>query len=393
MPAAEIFVPETNDTMARNRGRMDLSWQMNYAGLLFIKPVRSRNTYGSKPSVAGGKPAFICQDAQALATEGFVFMSTSKLQRRVSELLSIHLGQFTIRENIRPDWLLGPNGERLELDFYIEELGIAIEVQGQQHYVYVPYFHGDYDGFRRRLILDRTKKEICEEFDIRLVEIENESSSLDLILSLKLPTMPSSPTVEIDETTTAVIDRLKLKIEKTTKAIHTYDHNVAGIKRREMGDRIKAGHDQCRDLVANHYRSILNTLGEIDTCKILEFVKKTNEYVESINAERLAKRAAKRIRKEKGAKERGVRRENKMLFDGKPSPRVRKQAHKLSVDPVSLFCFRVWGGEREHVISIDANGFICDCEAFVFCGTKVCSHIASVKLYINGLLNNPGGAK
>jgi hypothetical protein len=49
--------------------------------------------------------------------------------------------QYRIRENYRPDWLLSSNITKLELDFYIEELKIGVEVQGEQHYKFVEFFH------------------------------------------------------------------------------------------------------------------------------------------------------------------------------------------------------------------------------------------------------------
>jgi len=97
-------------------------------------------------------------------------MATSKLQREVSRLLSIYLGKYTIRENLRPDWLRF-DGERLELDFYIEELSAAIEVQGEQHYHFVPIFHHDQDGFKKLLASDQQKKRTCDELGIKLFEI------------------------------------------------------------------------------------------------------------------------------------------------------------------------------------------------------------------------------
>ena len=105
-------------------------------------------------------------------TQGLVFIvSTSKLQRQVSNLLSTHLGQFTIRENYRPDWLSTQHG-RLELDFYIEELETAIEVQGRQHYVYTPHFHSEENGFVAQLERDAAKSRVCRQRGVKLIEID-----------------------------------------------------------------------------------------------------------------------------------------------------------------------------------------------------------------------------
>jgi len=57
-------------------------------------------------------------------------MATSKLQRKFGDLLDINFPQYRIRENYRPDWLISSDDTWLELDFYIEDLKIAYEVQG-----------------------------------------------------------------------------------------------------------------------------------------------------------------------------------------------------------------------------------------------------------------------
>lgn len=106
--------------------------------------------------------------------KGAFCMSTSKLQRYVSRQLSIHIGGYTIRENIRPEWLIADDGARLELDFYIEELSAAIEVQGAQHYTFVEKFHGDYAGFQKRIKYDCAKRKTCIERGIKLYEVSNQ---------------------------------------------------------------------------------------------------------------------------------------------------------------------------------------------------------------------------
>jgi len=115
-------------------------------------------------------------------------MATSKLQRQVSALLSVHLGQYTIRENHRPEWLEG-----LELDFYIEELDVGIEVQGQQHYAYTPHFHTSYADYLDLRDRDSRKAELCQCNEIKLFYIHHGRDILPLIEQLDDITLPQKP--------------------------------------------------------------------------------------------------------------------------------------------------------------------------------------------------------
>ena len=112
-------------------------------------------------------------------------MATSKLQRQASHLLSVHFGQHTIRENHRPDWLDG-----LELDFYIEELRVGIEVQGRQHYEYTPIFHKSYGAFLEQQERDEQKAILCFRQGVTLYEIREAVEILSIIeqiLNIQLP--------------------------------------------------------------------------------------------------------------------------------------------------------------------------------------------------------------
>lgn len=57
------------------------------------------------------------QPATSVPERQEFFVSSSKMQSRVSEFLSVHFGGYTIRENYKPDWLIVDEGGRLELDF------------------------------------------------------------------------------------------------------------------------------------------------------------------------------------------------------------------------------------------------------------------------------------
>jgi hypothetical protein len=66
-------------------------------------------------------------------------------------------------ENHRPDWLFG-----MELDFYFEDLKLAVEFQGGQHFTPVHGYRNLFDQRRR----DTAKKRICKERGIALLRIE-----------------------------------------------------------------------------------------------------------------------------------------------------------------------------------------------------------------------------
>lgn len=123
-------------------------------------------------------------------------MSTSRMQQKTSWFLSTHFGRYRIEENKRPDWLITNRGERLELDFYIEDLFLAIEVQGEQHYRFIPFFHKTYDGFRDRLRRDQIKANLCSKAGITLIEIydEDDLEQLYQYLPAEDPEVSSEPT-------------------------------------------------------------------------------------------------------------------------------------------------------------------------------------------------------
>lgn len=74
----------------------------------------------------------------------------------------------------RPQWLLNPETNKsLELDGYCEELKIAFEYNGIQHYEYTDHFHrGDLANFEKQQRRDALKKELCEKNNIKLYVID-----------------------------------------------------------------------------------------------------------------------------------------------------------------------------------------------------------------------------
>lgn len=105
---------------------------------------------------------------------------TSRLEAYLSKELYTRFGQYSIRQNYRPDWL-----DDLELDFYIDELKLAAEVQGAQHYSFIEFFHRDAKTFEDQKQRDANKRYLCRVHKIELIEIDTEKDA-DLFVSLVL---------------------------------------------------------------------------------------------------------------------------------------------------------------------------------------------------------------
>lgn len=58
----------------------------------------------------------------------------------------------------------------------MEELAIAVEVQGAQHYVFSPPFHATYDDFISQVRRDEEKRAICERDSITLIYVDNDET-------------------------------------------------------------------------------------------------------------------------------------------------------------------------------------------------------------------------
>lgn len=73
---------------------------------------------------------------------------------------------------VRPDFLHNQvTGKCLELDIFNEDLKLAVEYSGQQHYKYTPYFHKSYETFLNQRYRDEMKKVKCQEAGIKLIEV------------------------------------------------------------------------------------------------------------------------------------------------------------------------------------------------------------------------------
>jgi hypothetical protein len=71
----------------------------------------------------------------------------------------------------RPEWLKNNSGCKLELDGYCEELGIAFEHQGEQHYTDVKFFSKKEYNLKNRIANDKIKAKLCKDNGIILIKI------------------------------------------------------------------------------------------------------------------------------------------------------------------------------------------------------------------------------
>lgn len=62
---------------------------------------------------------------------------------------------------------------KLKFDFYIEELNLCIEINGLQHYKFVPYFHRKIKSFELQQLKDSIKRKFCESKKINLLEFDS----------------------------------------------------------------------------------------------------------------------------------------------------------------------------------------------------------------------------
>jgi hypothetical protein len=87
--------------------------------------------------------------------------------------------QFNVKQFLEKYWKsdmvfeeLPLAGSRMSFDFYNATQNIAIEVQGQQHTKYTPFFHGKAkSNFLGQIRRDNDKQKYCEINKIKLIEV------------------------------------------------------------------------------------------------------------------------------------------------------------------------------------------------------------------------------
>lgn len=84
-------------------------------------------------------------------------------------------------ESVRPDWLRNPlTGRNLELDCYNDTLKLALEYNGQQHYIFTPRFHKDEYDLELQIYRDELKQSLCDQNGVTLIIVPYTISKQEL---------------------------------------------------------------------------------------------------------------------------------------------------------------------------------------------------------------------
>lgn len=97
----------------------------------------------------------------------------SKYHLRARKLLKEIYHSYRILEEVKlPGSTASHRRSVLYLDFFIPNLRLGIEVHGQQHYEYSPFFHKNKAAFLKAQSRDEDKLKWCELNDIELVVLK-----------------------------------------------------------------------------------------------------------------------------------------------------------------------------------------------------------------------------
>lgn len=124
------------------------------------------------------KPIVLSQSAQKDNKE------TKKITESIGEkICRNHLNKRLRKEfvKIKPDFLKNPITKcNLELDCFCEELKLALEYNGKQHYEFIPKFHKNMAELYSQKYRDEMKKRLCVENGIDLIEVPYTVKHVDI---------------------------------------------------------------------------------------------------------------------------------------------------------------------------------------------------------------------
>jgi hypothetical protein len=95
----------------------------------------------------------------------------------VRDLIKDIFSGYNIYEEVKLPGSVDPSKKSvLYLDFFIPNVNIAIEIHGEQHFKYIPFFHKTKAGFLQHKARDQKKAQWCEINNITLIELRWDES-------------------------------------------------------------------------------------------------------------------------------------------------------------------------------------------------------------------------
>jgi hypothetical protein len=84
--------------------------------------------------------------------------------------------------SVRPSWLKNPKtGRNMEIDCYCKEMNLSVEIDGEQHSKYIPYFHKKgYQEFLEMRDRDMMKTLLCKQRKMKLVRLPHTVADQDI---------------------------------------------------------------------------------------------------------------------------------------------------------------------------------------------------------------------
>ena len=108
----------------------------------------------------------------------------SKPHKEALELVKSLYPHYTVYEEVTlPGSQIIGRRSLLFADLFLPQLSLIVEVHGQQHYEYIPHFHGDRIGFAKACKRDKDKVEWCRLNDISIAILpHNEKEQWETII-------------------------------------------------------------------------------------------------------------------------------------------------------------------------------------------------------------------
>ena len=155
-------------------------WNRNGFAILVILSICILFMYGLYNKIVGKKGTYNRNIIEYENNKKKQFIS--KGEKSCVLALREIFGDRYIFKKERPDFLKNPVTKKynLELDAYNEELKLAVEINGKQHYEYTPFFHRNKEAFQNQQYRDELKRRMCKDVNVELIEISYKIKSEDI---------------------------------------------------------------------------------------------------------------------------------------------------------------------------------------------------------------------